>query len=200
VLALSSGPHPAPHAEQSPLSPSAHRGWIGQACRILALRRGLLSAIAGCDPLAGLLSAVQAVMPGRRQPIGQDREGFLTRLTDSAPHPDAFVLVIVALTESPSVADDRVVAANGTSPRQEAQRDHPGLDVVFCLWQCDKDNHGWREGPPLTVPCQSFDLLDGPSPSGKVSLERKKNTAFRRSPRALTQNIGRFFCPSRTSG
>jgi hypothetical protein len=65
-------------------------------------------------------------MPGRRQPIGQDREGFLTRLTDTAPHPDAFVLVIVALTESPSVADDRVVAANGTTPRQEVQRDHPG--------------------------------------------------------------------------
>jgi hypothetical protein len=24
---------------------------------------------------------------------------------------------------------------------------------------CDKENHGWREGPPLTVPCKSFDLL-----------------------------------------
>ena len=65
-------------------------------------------------------------MPGRRQPIGQDGEGFLTRLTDPAPHPDAFVFLIVALTESPSVADDRVVTANGTSPRQEVQRDHPG--------------------------------------------------------------------------
>jgi len=27
------------------------------------------------------------------------------------------VLVIMALTEAPSVADDRVVTANGTSPR-----------------------------------------------------------------------------------
>jgi hypothetical protein len=97
----------------------------------LALRRSLLSAVAGCDPLAGLLSAVQAVMPGRREPIGQDREGFLTRLTDSAPRPDAFVLVIVALTESPSMADDRVVAANGTSPRQEVQRNHPGSMLSF---------------------------------------------------------------------
>jgi hypothetical protein len=35
----------------------------------------------------------------------------------------------------------------------------PRDDVVFRLWQCDKENHGWREGPPLTVPCQSFDLL-----------------------------------------
>jgi hypothetical protein len=28
--------------------------------------------------------------------------------------------------------------------------------VVFRLWQCDKDNHGWREGPPVTVLCQSL--------------------------------------------
>jgi hypothetical protein len=59
----------------------------------------------------------------------------------------------------------------------------PRIDVVFCLWQCDKDNHGWREGPPLTVLWQSVDLLAGPSPSGKVNLERKKNTAFRRRTR-----------------
>jgi hypothetical protein len=32
----------------------------------------------------------------------------------------------------------------------------PRLDVVFRLWQCDKENHGWREGPPVTVLCQSF--------------------------------------------
>jgi len=32
----------------------------------------------------------------------------------------------------------------------------PRLDVVFCFWQCDKENHGWREGPPVTVLCQSF--------------------------------------------
>ena len=60
----------------------------------------------------------------------------------------------------------------------------PRVDVVFRLWQCDKENHGWREGPPLTVLCQSFDLLAGPSPSGKVKFERKKNTAFRRWPPA----------------
>jgi hypothetical protein len=23
----------------------------------------------------------------------------------------------------------------------------PRVDVVFRLWQCDKENHGWREGP-----------------------------------------------------
>jgi hypothetical protein len=61
--------------------------------------------------------------------------------------------LIVCLAESPSMADDRIVPANRTLPRQEVQWDHPGVDVVFRLWQCDKENHGWREGPPLTVPC-----------------------------------------------
>ena len=41
------------------------------------------------------------------------------------------MLVIMALTEAPSVADDRVVTANGTSPRQELQRDHPGSMLSF---------------------------------------------------------------------
>ena len=32
----------------------------------------------------------------------------------------------------------------------------PRVDVVFRIWECDKENHGWREGPPVTVLCQSF--------------------------------------------
>jgi len=86
----------------------------------------LLNSVTGEDPLTGLLSATQAVVPGRRQPIRQDRVGLPARLTDAAPHPKAFVPVIVALTEPPSVADDGVAIANRTSPRQQAQRDHPG--------------------------------------------------------------------------
>jgi hypothetical protein len=87
-------------------------------------------------------------------------------MTDSAPHPNAFMPVIVGQAESPSMADDCGVIANRASPREEGQWDQPRLDVVFRLWQCDKKNHGWREGPPVTVLCQSFDLLAGPSPSG----------------------------------
>src|ERR1035438_10853356 len=77
-------------------------------------------------------------------------------LTDSAPHPNAFLPVIVGWTEPSSMADDRVVSANRTPPRQGIQRDYLGVDVVFRLWQCDKENHGWCEGPPVTVLCQSF--------------------------------------------
>jgi hypothetical protein len=131
VLALSASSQPAPHAEEAAVCPSAHGGWIGQACRIFAVRCRLLGRITGGDALARLLSTPQAVVPGRRQPIGQDREGLPAWSTDSAPHPDALALIIVTLTESLSVADDRVLTANGTSPRQEIQWDHPGSMLSF---------------------------------------------------------------------
>jgi hypothetical protein len=61
----------------------------------------------------------------------------------------------------------------------------PRVGLVFRFWQCDKKNHGWREGPPETGLAKVLDLLAGPSPSGKVSFDRKKkNTAFRCRPRA----------------
>jgi len=54
------------------------------------------------------------------------------------------------------MANDRAVPANRTSPRQQVQRDHAGVDVVFRLWQCDKENHGWREGPSRDRSLPSF--------------------------------------------
>ena len=61
-------------------------------------------------------------------------------MTDSTPHPNAFVPVIVGWAEPPSMANNCLVLANWTLPRQEIQGDHPGVDVVFRLWQCDKKN------------------------------------------------------------
>jgi hypothetical protein len=97
-----------------------------------------------------------------------------------------------ALTKSLSVADDRVVAADKTSPRQKDQRDHTGVDVVFRLWQCDKKNQGWREGPPLTVPCQSFGLLPGLHPPVKSVSNEKRILLYvgRREP--LNKTLGPF--------
>jgi hypothetical protein len=63
----------------------------------------------------------------------------------------------------------------------------PRDDVVFRLWQCDKENHGWCEGPPLTVPCQSFDLLAGPSPFRQNQLRTKKEYSF--APLAARSSI-----------
>jgi hypothetical protein len=86
----------------------------------------LLGRITGPDLLASLPPAMQGEGGRRREPIGQNREGLPARLTDSSPYPDAFVLVVVGMAEPPSVADDRVLAAKWTSPRQEVQPDHPG--------------------------------------------------------------------------
>ena len=87
-------------------------------------------------------------------------------MTDSASCPNAFVPVVVGLAESSSMADDRVVADKLGIASAGGPGGSPRLDVVFCFWQCDKKNHGWREGPPVTVLCQVFDPLAGPSPSG----------------------------------
>ena len=142
--------------------------------RILAVRRRLLNGNTGGNALAGLLPATQGKRRRRHQPLGQDREGLMARPTDPASHPNALVAVIVGLAEPLPMADDRVVAANRTPPREEVQgdhpRDHPRVDVVFRLWQCDKENHGWREGPPLVLPARIAPAT-GLHPSGKDSLE-----------------------------
>ena len=113
----------------------------------------------------------------------QHGEGLPARPTKSAPDPDPIVLVVVGLAEPPAVADDRVVAAQRAPPRQQMQRDLPRLGLVFGLRQCDKKNHGWREGPPLTVACEVSICWPGLHPPGKVRFKRKKNTAFRYPPR-----------------
>src|SRR6185295_7498642 len=78
-----------------------------------------------------LLSTTHAEGRRRRQPIRQDREGLPAGTADSTSHPDRFVLIVVALAESPSVTDDRGLTADGTLPRQEGQRDHPGSMLSF---------------------------------------------------------------------
>jgi hypothetical protein len=113
------------------MCPSAQRGWIGRAPRIFAVRRCLLNGITSGDALTGLLPAMQAERRRRREPIGQDGEGLPARMTDSPSNPNTFVLVIMGLAEPPSMANDRVVVANRTSPRQEVQRDHPGSMLSF---------------------------------------------------------------------
>ena len=53
----------------------------------------------------------------------------------------------------------------------------PRVDVVFRLWQCDKKNHGWREGLPLVLPARIAPAT-GLHPPGEIMVERKKNTAI----------------------
>lgn len=178
------------------MRPAVQGGRIGRARRIFAVGSGLLDRMACGDTLTGLLPATQSEPTRRHQPIGQDREGLPAWPTNPAPHPDLCLLVVVCLPKSPSVTDDGVVSAKRTTARQPVQRDRPGGSLVFRLGQCDKENQGWREGPPLTVSCQSFDLMAGPSPSGKISFEQKKNTTICRAQASAlclpTCHIGRY--------
>ena len=116
------------------------------------MRRSLFGNDAGADSVACLLATPQREMRERNEPIRQDGERFPAWMADAAADPDALVSVIVRLPESPSVADDSVVAAQRAKPRQQMQGNYR-FTVVFGVWQCDKENHGWREGPPLTVAC-----------------------------------------------
>ena len=125
------------------------------------MRRGLLNGLTSGDALTGLLSATQAEMRRRRQPIGQDGEGLAARTTDSTSYPDPVVALVVCLLATSAMADDGIVAAQGTTPREQFQREG---GLVLRLWQCDKKNHGWREGRPPTVAAK-FRSEDRPSPS-----------------------------------
>jgi len=91
----------------------------------------LINGIAGGNVLTGLLAAAQTEMRRGRQPIRQNGKGLAARMTDSASHPDPVVALIVCLLAPLAMADDRVVPANRTSPRQEVQGDHPGSMLSF---------------------------------------------------------------------
>jgi hypothetical protein len=74
---------------------------------------GLLHRVAGSHPLTSLTSTMQGEVCGRR------------------PYPNLVAQLIVSLTESSPVADDRLLTANRTSPRQAIQRDYPGSRLSF---------------------------------------------------------------------
>ena len=132
-------------------------------------------------------------MSVRRRPSRKDGEGFATRPAETAPYPDPVVVFVVGLLAPLAVADDGIASAARAASWQQRQRERVQLEcgLVLRIGQCDKENQGWREGPPLTVPCESFDLLAGPSPSGKVSFKRKRILLCAADRDPLTQDIGR---------
>ena len=158
-----SGPHPAPQAEESPLDPSAQSGGIGQARRIFAVRHGLLSRIASTHSVTSLLSTAQAVVSRWHQPVRQNGEGLPAWPTNPTPHPEVFSAVVVCLTKSTSVTNDRGVSAKRTSPRQAIQRNYPGSLVSFGSGSAINRTTAGLEVPATHRPCQSFDLVAGPS-------------------------------------
>ena len=75
-------------------------------------------------------------------------------------------MVVVCLPAPLAMADDGIVAdtADTAAGAVAAGTPSPRIGLVFGLWQCDKENHGWREGLPLTVAAK-FRSEDRPSPS-----------------------------------
>jgi hypothetical protein len=109
----------------------------------------------------------------------------------------AFVPVIVGLTKPPSMADDRVVQTNRTSPREEVQWDHPESMLSIASGSAIKRITAGVKARRDRSLLKSRSAA-GPSPSGKVSFEPKENTALRWEMRAVTQNIGRYIATIRT--
>jgi hypothetical protein len=158
----------------------------------------LLGRITGGEVLAGLLPAVKTVVAGWRQPIGQDGKGLPARLTDSAPHPDTFVPVIVSMAEPSSVANDRVIPAYGTSARQQAQRDHPGSALSSASGSAIKRiTAGVKAAADRR--CQSFDLRPAFTLPAK-SASNEKRILLSGSRRDPHSNIGRFLGVFQRSG
>jgi uncharacterized protein DUF6572 len=131
----------------------------------------------------GLLPTVQGERSRWCQPIGQDGEGFLARPTNAAPHPNAIVTVIAGMTKPLPVAHDRVVTTKRTSPREKVQGDHPGSNLSSASGSAIKRI---TAGVKAAADHRCQVSIWGLHPPGKISFERKKNTAFGSSPQAVS--------------
>ena len=75
------------------------------------------------------------------------------------------------------MTDDRLLLTDWTLPREEIQRDHPGTVLSFVSGSVIKRiTAGVKARRDRSL--RSFDLPAGPSPSGKVSFERKQEYSF----------------------
>src|ERR1019366_10022336 len=96
------------------------------------------------------------------------------------------MVLIVSVLDPASVADDGPSPAKRARPGKQLKR-----DLVFSLWQCDKKNHGWCEGRPLTVAAK-FRSGDRPSPS--------RQSQFRTKKRILSRGVRRQPAPTTLAG
>ena len=75
----------------------------------------------------------------------------------------------------------------------------PRIDVVFRLWQCDKKNHGGVKARRRPFPAKVSICWPGLHPPGKISFERKKNTALCCGPLPRLRTLAALKRPSRTT-
>jgi hypothetical protein len=89
--------------------------------------------------------------------------------------------LVVRLLAPSAVTDDGLVAAHWTPSRQQLQRDcgHPGSVLFSDSGSAIKRIKAGVKARVLSTPCQGSIGSRGLHPPVKVSVERKKNTAFR---------------------
>ncbi len=89
------------------------------------------------------------------------------------------------------MANNRVVPANWTSPRQEVQWDHPGSMLSFASGSAIKRITAGVKARRRPFSAKFSIGWPGLHPPAKSVSNENKNTALRRWPPA-PQNIGRF--------
>jgi hypothetical protein len=77
----------------------------------------LLGRGSAADSFASLFSTTKSVLAKRDQPVGQHGERISASTAYAAPNPDTLMRLIVCLSKSSPVADDRVRFTNRTPPR-----------------------------------------------------------------------------------
>jgi len=82
------------------------------------VRRCVLGNLAGPDPITCLLAAAPREWGKWNKPLRQDGEGLPAWAADPTPDPKTLAPVIVRLSKSAAVAENRRVMAERTQPRQ----------------------------------------------------------------------------------
>ena len=108
----------------------------------------------------------------------QEGEGFAATVAEAAPDPNPVMMLVVRLLAAVSVADDRIVFANGASPNDFVAVCSPiGFELVGWGGKWDKEN---RSSSGL---CPGVDLPRSEPEAEPLLLKRKsqleKNNAFR---------------------
>jgi hypothetical protein len=71
--------------------------------------------------------------------VGQNRKGLFTSSAEPTSNPQAYVHIVMRLSEPSAMTDDRGSRTNWTPPRQAIQGNYR-IDLVFCFRQCDKED------------------------------------------------------------
>jgi len=109
------------------------------------MRRGLFAGTSLGESIERLLAGQKAVVRAWQTPGRQHGERSATNLAPAAPQQNPIVPAVMRLSATPSVADDRALAANRALAGQPLGIILTGLASIAGTW--DKDDHGC-EGMP----------------------------------------------------